>query len=65
MLRFILLSMINNNLPKLSFLTKTELHWLLGNIQIYGNYKRKIKSQKRKRLTIFRTLNYHYSLKKE
>ena len=42
-----------NNIIRPSLLTKTELDWLLGNIQVSGNYNRKIKCQIRKKLENF------------
>ena len=42
-----------NNLQELSFLSKTELEWLLGKKQLSGNYNRKIKSHIRKKLENF------------
>ena len=41
------------NILRPSLLTKTELAWLLGNIQLSGNYNRKIKSQIRKKINNF------------
>ena len=42
-----------NNIIRPSLLTKTELEWLLGNIQVSGNYNHKIKSQIRKKINNF------------
>jgi hypothetical protein len=42
-----------NNQQELSLLSKTELEWLLGNIQLHGSYHRKIKSQIRKKINNF------------
>ena len=45
--------MRNNDILKPSLLTKTELDWILGTIQLSGNYNRKIKSQIRKKINNF------------
>ena len=45
-----------NNIIRPSLLTKTELDWLLGNIQVSGNYNHKIKSQFRKKINNFENL---------
>ena len=45
-----------NNIIRPSLLTKTELDWLLGNIQVSGNYNHKIKSQIRKKINNFENL---------
>jgi hypothetical protein len=43
----------SNNLHEPSLLSKTELEWILGKAQLSGSYKRKIKSQIRKKLENF------------
>ena len=45
--------MAYNNSQELSFLSKTELEWLLGKKHVSGSYNRKIKSQIRKKLENF------------
>ena len=45
--------LINNNPFRPSLLSRTELEWLLGNIQSSGIYNRKIKSQIRKKINNF------------
>ena len=45
--------LISNNPFRPSFLSRTELEWLLGNKQSSGNYNRKIKSQIRKKINNF------------
>jgi len=42
-----------HNSQELSFLSKTELEWLLGKKQLSGPYNRKIKSQVKKKLENF------------
>ena len=53
-----------NNIIRPSLLTKTELDWLLGNIQVSGNYNRKIKSQIRKKITNIENLELPLLLEK-
>ncbi len=48
--------MAYNNSQELSFLSKTELEWLLGNKKLSGGYNRKIRSQVRKKLENFERL---------
>ena len=45
--------MAYNNSQELSFLSKTELEWLLGKKHVSGSYNRKIKSKIRKKLENF------------
>lgn len=40
--------------------SQTEREWLLGNNKVSKGYERKIKSGKRKKLIILKSLNYHY-----
>ena len=44
---------MRNIINRPSLLSKTELEWLLGNMQLSGNYNRKIKSQIRKKINNF------------
>ncbi len=53
-----------NNIIRPSLLTKTELDWLLGNIQVSGTYNRKIKSQIRKKINNFQHLELPLLLEK-
>ncbi len=45
--------LVYNNQRELSLLSKTELEWLLGKKKLSGSFKRKIKSQIRKKLENF------------
>ena len=49
----ILYPSMNNNISRPSLLSKTELEWLLGNIELARSYQRKIKSHIRKKLENF------------
>ena len=48
--------MTSNNFHELSLLSKTELEWLLGNIELSGSHCRKIKTQVKKKLETFEKL---------
>jgi hypothetical protein len=44
-------------------LPQTEKRWFLENTKLYKGYERKIKSDIKKKLKIFKSLNYHISKK--
>jgi hypothetical protein len=45
-------------------LPQTEKRWLLENTKLYKGYERKVKSDIKKKLKIFKSLNYHISKKR-
>lgn len=57
--------MTSNNFHELLLLSKTELEWLLGNIELSGNDLRKIKSKIKKRLENFEKFELPLLVEKE
>jgi hypothetical protein len=55
----------SNNFRELSLLSKTELEWLLGNIELSGSHRRKIKSQIKKKLENFEKFELPLLVEKE
>lgn len=56
--------MANNKSQELSFLSKTELEWLLGQKHLSGSHNRKIKSQIRKKIKNFENFELPFLLEK-